>query len=126
MGTEGQGPPGLAERLVAENFDVAGGVLRVGGVSVAEIAAACGTPAYVYDAGLLRRTYRQLTGAVGAFAGVFYSIKANPNPAVARVFVSEGAGLEIASAAEFERARSAGAAPGQIVFAGPGKTDRRP
>jgi diaminopimelate decarboxylase len=42
---------------------------------------------------------------------------------VAAVFVGEGAGLEIASSAEFDSAIAAGVAPRRILFAGPGKSD---
>jgi diaminopimelate decarboxylase len=52
---------------------------------------------------------------------VFYSVKANPNVEVVRVFVASGTGCEIASAAEYRRARAAGCPPDRIVFAGPGK-----
>ena len=48
-------------------------------------------------------------------------IKANPNPAVVRVLLDEGAGLEIASLGEFRAALAAGADPARILFAGPGK-----
>jgi diaminopimelate decarboxylase len=114
---------GLAAALVAENFTVAGGVLAVGGMPVTDAAAAHGTPLFVYDADLFRRSYRRLSAALAGFAAVTYSVKANPNPAVAGLFLAEGAGLEIASAGEYVRARAAGAEPTAIVFAGPGKTD---
>lgn len=122
MATERQ-PGELARSLIADNFGVAGGVLAIGGVEVTTLADAFGTPFFAYDADLLRRSYRRLSSAVAGFADVYYSIKANPNPAVAGVLVGEGAGLEIASAAEYEFARRAGAEPDRILFAGPGKTD---
>src|SRR5512146_3148890 len=53
---------------------------------------------------------------------VYYSVKANPNPALLRIFLQHGCGLEIASAGEFHAAVSAGCTPAQIIFAGPGKT----
>lgn len=107
--------------LVAERAAAPG--LQAGGLAVAEIARRYGTPLYVYDADRFRASYRALARAVGALAEIYFSIKANPNPAVARVFVEEGAGLEIASAAEYERARAANCAPERILFAGPGKGD---
>lgn len=110
----------LAADLIARNF---GGAdeLTIGGVSVGELTRAFGTPLYVYDAAVARRSYRALSKAVSGFAEVFYSVKANPNPEVARIFVDEGAGLEIASANEFRVALKAGVAPSRILFAGPGK-----
>lgn len=123
MAPDRNGAPALAASLIAESFAVVGGTLRVGGLSVADIAADTGTPLFVYDAALLRRSYRRLAAAVNGFADIYYSLKANPNPHIARLFVSEGAGLEIASAAEYERARAAGCEAEHIVFAGPGKTE---
>lgn len=110
----------LAADLIARNF---GGeeVLEIGGVSVRDLAQKYGTPLYVYDAKLARRAYHRLCAAVAGFAELFYSVKANPNPDIARLFVAEGAGLEIASGNEFRAAIAAGCAPERILFAGPGK-----
>lgn len=115
-------PPSLAAELAAGQFSVLGNDLVVSGNTVHDLAAAFGTPLFVYDADLMRRTYRDLANAVSGFADIYYSIKANPNPAVARVFVEAGAGVEVASHGEYLLARHAGAAPGRIIFAGPGKT----
>jgi len=111
----------LADLLIAECFGERDGELVVGGVSARELASTYGTPLYVYDAGLMRATYRKLAHAVAGFAEVYYSVKANPNPHVARIFVDAGAGLEIASGAEFRAALAAGCDAGRILFAGPGK-----
>ncbi|MBC6445393.1 MAG: type III PLP-dependent enzyme [Alphaproteobacteria bacterium GM202ARS2] len=114
-------PPTLAEALIADNFDQKGGVLTVGGIEVSDLAKRFGTPLFVYDSMLLRRNLRRLRDAVGGRVDIHYSVKANPNPAVISIFVAEGAGLEIASAAEYLRAIKAGGTPERIVFAGPGK-----
>ena len=114
-------PGTLALQLIAEHFSVEAGVLCVGGVPLTEVAAAHGTPLYVYDAGIMRHRLARLRAALPARVAVHYSIKANPNPAVVHVFVAAGAGAEIASAAEWQRARAAGCAAERIVFAGPGK-----
>ncbi len=113
--------PPLAASLIAENFTVSPRGLALGGVPVAELATRFGTPLYAYDAALLRKRFRALSAALEGFAEVYFSIKANPNPAIAGVLVEEGAGLEIASGAEFRLARSAGCAARRILFAGPGK-----
>ncbi|KQO53803.1 type III PLP-dependent enzyme [Methylobacterium sp. Leaf85] len=113
----------LADRLVAANFSRCDGVLHVGGLDLRGLAETHGTPFFVYDAALLRRAYRDLAGAVAGFAVVDYSVKANPAPAIIRVFRDEGAGAEIASAAEFAASWAAGVDPRHILFAGPGKSD---
>ena len=113
----------LARALVAEHFGVQDGELAIGGIAASVLAAAHGTPLYVYDAGVLRRRLALLRATLPARVAVFYSVKANPNPAVIRCLVREGAGCEIASAAEHLRARAAGCAVERILFAGPGKQE---
>jgi len=113
--------PGLAEALIEGSFSVESGVLCIGGITVSELAECFGTPLFAYDAGLLRRNLQHLRQAVGERVDVHYSVKANPNPRVIEVMVAEGAGLEIASAAEYLRARKGGCDPERIIFAGPGK-----
>ncbi|CAO4178031.1 type III PLP-dependent enzyme [Methylorubrum aminovorans] len=114
--------PDLAAALIAENFSRdGGGILQVGGLPLTDLAEEFGTPLFVYDAGVMRRTYRALRAALAGFAEIDYSVKANPNPDVIRVFHEEGAGAEIASGAEFAAALEAGVPPEKILFAGPGK-----
>lgn len=112
---------GLAAGLVAEHFEVLGGELVIGGVTVSELARRFGTPFFASDASVMRRTYRRLRDALEGFAAIHYSVKANPAVPIIGLFLEEGAGVEIASIGEYRRARAAGAAPGQILFAGPGK-----
>lgn len=117
----GQPPPTLARGLIDENFGLGPEGLEIGGLAVSGLVEAFGSPLYLYDADLVRRRYRSLKAAVAGFAEVYFSIKANPNPAIAALLVEEGAGLEIASGAEFLLARQAGCPPARILFAGPGK-----
>ena len=107
--------------LARQLFDVRGDDLHVGGLAVREIVSRIGSPAYIYDGGGMRRAYRRLAAALDGFASIYYSVKANPARSVIRLFVEEGAGVEIASLGEYRAAIAAGAAPGRILFAGPGK-----
>jgi diaminopimelate decarboxylase len=113
----------LAQTLVAEHYAVRGSDLIAGGFTIEALAERFGTPLYIYDAEVMRRSFMALKIALTGFAGIVYSIKANPNPVIARIFVELGAGIEIASAGEYDRARHAGVAPHAILFAGPGKQD---
>ena len=113
----------LALSLIAEHYAVRGRDLIAGGFTIQALTERFGTPLYIYDAEVLRRSFMALKIALNGFASIVYSIKANPNPAVACLFVDLGAGIEIASAGEYARARQAGAAPNAILFAGPGKRD---
>lgn len=60
-----------------------------------------GTPTYVYDAASVRRACRELQ-AIEPVSRVFYAIKANPHPAVLRIAVDEGLGLECVSPGEID------------------------
>ncbi len=111
----------LAEQLIARYFATNGDQLVIGGVVVDDFRKSYGTPLYVYDAGVLRASYRELSRALDGFAEIFFSIKANPNPNLAKVFVDLGAGIEIASLGEFEKAKCAGCKPSHMLFAGPAK-----
>jgi len=105
------------------NFETRNGVLVVGGVPVTEIAARVGTPFYVYDGDMVRARYEALRAALPSFE-ILYSMKANPSLGLTDYLRSLGAGVEIASGGELFIARELGVDPLDIVFAGPGKTDR--
>lgn len=107
----------LARRL----FEIRGNDLCVGGLTVSSVVKQVGSPAYIYDAHLMRTAYRRLASALHGFASIYYSAKANPAEAVIRLFLEEGAGIEIASLGEYNAAIAAGAKPQKIIFAGPGK-----
>ncbi|WP_293762427.1 diaminopimelate decarboxylase [Stenotrophomonas sp.] len=89
-----------------------------------ELAAREGTPLYVYAAPAIRQRVRALREALsGLDAGIRYAVKANGNGAVLRLLAEEGAGADIVSGGELERALRAGIAAGDIVFSGVGKSD---
>jgi len=98
-------------------------VLLVGGVPVTAIAGEHGTPLYIYDGDMIRARCAAVAEAFPSF-DVFYSIKANASLGLAGFLRRMGAGVEIASGGELHLAREAGFDPLDIVFAGPGKTDR--
>jgi len=99
------------------------GQLLVGGVTVSSLAARHGTPVFLYDQSVLERKYAALRKALPTRFSISYSVKANPNPAFLKFFLSKGCGLEIASAGELYQAQSAGCLPEDLLFAGPGKTE---
>jgi diaminopimelate decarboxylase len=107
--------------LATELFEVRGDDLQVGELSVREIVSQIGSPAYIYDGAVMRRAYRRLAAVLDGFAAIYYSAKANPARSVIRLFIEEGAGVEIASIGEYHAAIAAGAKPERILFAGPGK-----
>jgi diaminopimelate decarboxylase len=95
----------------------------VGGVPITAIVRANGTPMYVYDGDMIKDRYLALREAFPSFE-IFYSVKANPSKALVGLLRTLGAGSEIASGGELFLALETGHDPLDIVFAGPGKTDR--
>jgi diaminopimelate decarboxylase len=100
------------------------GQLSMAEVPLATIAEAVGTPTYVYNAAAIRGRYRDFEAALAEVPHTLcYAVKANSNLAVLRLFADLGAGADIVSGGELERALLAGFPPGRIVFSGVGKSD---
>ena len=108
---------------VSSGFETVDGVLHAERVPLPAIAAAVGTPAYVYCANTVRERFRRLDEA---FAGIphhiHFAVKANSNLHVLRVLQSLGAGVDIVSGGELYRALEAGFRGTDVVFSGVGKT----
>lgn len=94
-------------------------------VPLSRIAAAVGTPAWVYSAATLRRRFHALRGALEEArvpAEIHFAVKANPSLAVLKTLAAEGAGADIVSEGELRLALAAGIHPRHVVFSGVGKT----
>jgi diaminopimelate decarboxylase len=93
------------------------------GVPLEPLAAAHGTPLYVYSAATIAARYRAIDDA---FAGhphsVHYALKANSTLAIARLLRGLGSDADANSGGEIDVALRAGFTPAQIVFTGVGKT----
>jgi diaminopimelate decarboxylase len=102
-------------------FSFREGVLHAGGLAVDELAAAAGTPLYLYVLDAVEAAYRRLQRAFRP-ARILYSVKANGNLALLRRLAAIGAGFDVVSGGELLRVLRAGGRPNQMVFAGVGKT----
>jgi diaminopimelate decarboxylase len=98
--------------------------MRIQGIEYAQLAEQFGTPLYVYDGEVLTRTLTELREALPPVLEVFYSLKANPNISVLSVLRRAGARAEVCSLAELRTAQRAGTPPRDIIFLGPGKSER--
>jgi diaminopimelate decarboxylase len=92
-----------------------------------QLAEQFGTPLYVYSKNALVTAftaYEQacLNGDGKRRARIFFAVKANSNLAVMNCFKELGAGFDLVSGGELERALAIGAAPASLVFAGVGKS----
>lgn len=87
------------------------------------VAAAAGTPVYVYSADHIREQYRRLERVLAPVDHrICYSVKANGNLAILHLLRRLGAGVDIVSGGELVRARAAGFCGADVVFSGVGKT----
>lgn len=83
------------------------------------------TPFYYYDLHLLRHTLAVVKQhAIDKGMHVHYALKANFNDGVLAVIKAHGLGIDAVSGNEVAKALEAGFTPGQIVFAGVGKSDK--
>ena len=105
-----------------DHFDYRDGVLHAEDVPLPAIAAAHGTPTYVYSRATFERHYRVFDDAFAAVPHlVCYAVKANSNLAVLNVLARLGSGFDIVSGGELERVVQAGGDPARVVFSGVGK-----
>ena len=105
-GRTGAGTQADTHGLLADaGLERRGGSLLLAGVPVSAIAEGAGTPAYVYNAEVIRRQYRALDQAFAAVPHrLAYAVKANANLAVLRILRDLGAGADIVSGGELARA----------------------
>jgi diaminopimelate decarboxylase len=103
---------------------LSGGALHVEEVSLAAIAAAVGTPTYVYSSAHISARHDELARACASHPTLLcYAVKANSSQAVLRTLARRGAGADIVSGGELTRAIAAGIPAAKIVFSGVGKLD---
>ena len=99
------------------------GTLACDGVPLSGIAAAEGTPLYVYSAGTIAARYTAVDEAFASHPhAIHYALKANSTLAIARLLRSLGSGADANSGGEIDVALRAGFIPPQVVFTGVGKT----
>ncbi len=106
-----------------DHFLYRDGQLHAEDVPLAEIAAAVGTPVYVYSTATLTRHFKLFDEALKGMPHlVCYAVKALSNVAVLRLLGDLGAGMDVVSGGEYARARAAGVPVDRIVFSGVGKS----
>jgi len=107
-----------------DHFSYIGGSLHAEEVPIERIAAAVGTPFYVYSTATLERHFRVFDEALAGLPHLIaYALKANGNQAVIATLARLGAGADVVSGGELMRALAAGVPAKRIVFSGVGKTE---
>ena len=107
-----------------DHFEYRNGVLHAEDVPLPAIAAAVGTPVYVYSRATLTRHARVFRDALAVLPRrhLAFAVKSNPNLSVLKVLAAEGYGADVVSVGELERALAAGMPATDVVFSGVGKT----
>ncbi len=107
-----------------DDFCYRGGALYCEDVAIADIAAAYGTPVYVYSKHTFLGHLDRISNAFDEFdPTICYSIKSCHNLSILRMLADHGSSFDVVSGGELRRALEIGADPSRIVFAGVGKTD---
>ncbi len=105
------------------HFQYRGDELYCEDVPVRRITEEVGTPCYIYSRATLRHHFNVFDSAFKDVPHITcYSVKANSNIAILKLFGSMGGGVDIVSGGELFRARKAGIPPERIVYSGVGKT----
>ncbi len=105
------------------HFQYKGEELYCEDVPVRLIAEKIGTPCYIYSLATLKHHFLTFDSAFAAAPHLTcYSVKANSNIAVLKLFGSMGGGVDIVSGGELYRALKARIPASRIVYSGVGKT----
>ena len=106
-----------------DHFTYIDSTLHAEDVPLTAIAAAVGTPVYVYSAATLLRHYGLFEQALSPLPHlVCFAVKSLGNVAVLKLLGDAGAGMDVVSGGEYRRAQAAGVPGARIVFSGVGKT----
>jgi diaminopimelate decarboxylase len=107
-----------------DHFRYDDGRLLCEDLPVREIAERFGTPTFIYSQATLVEHYDRLKAAFGELDPLIcYSVKSSGNIHLCRLLAERGAGMDVVSGWELERAFLAGCPMDKIVYAGVGKTD---
>ena len=92
----------------------------VEGINLNELVKTVPTPFYIYSQKSIAEAYSEIKNKLKK--KIFYSIKANSNQAIIAFINSLGAGADVVSIEEMQRALSAGINPNKIIYEGVGKS----
>ena len=119
-------PPGFVYRETKRGIFRRSGqfVLHCEDAALPKLAERYGTPLYVYSATTIRDRYDAFDAAFRHLRHtICYSVKANSNLSILRMFAKRGCGFDVVSGGELERVLTADRkAAKEVVFSGVGKT----
>lgn len=106
------------------SFAYKNGSLHCENVNLGDIAAAVGTPTFVYSKKTITEDLAEFRSALAPLnAHVAYAVKACSNKAILNLMAQQGVGFDIVSGGELWRIINAGGDPTLCTYAGVGKTE---
>lgn len=113
------------EKQQGQKLAYINGRLHFDGIDLEEVLKEHPSPLYLYSENVLRENYLSFQKAAEKFFDDFqicFALKANPNRELLKTLAAQGAGADIVSGGELERALESGIDASKIVFSGVGKT----
>lgn len=105
-------------------FETKSGILFCESVSIEEIAAKVGTPAYVYSKSTLVGNAKAMKKAFDSYPTLpCFAVKANSNLSLLKEIFGQGFGADIVSVGELERSLTAGVRRNEIIYSSIGKRE---
>ena len=108
-----------------DEFAYKNGEMHVENVPLSSIVKDIGSPVYIYSTREMVNAYKSFSEAFNEHnAKICFAVKSNSNLAVINTFSKLGAGADVVSAGELERALTAGISAKNNVYSGVGKTNK--
>lgn len=105
-------------------FAVADGCLQIGGMPLTRLAQRVGeTPFYAYDRAAIAARVEHFRRHIPKEIKLYYSVKANPMPALVQYLAGLVDGFDVASGGELKAVLDTPVLPTCVSFAGPAKTE---
>ena len=95
--------------------------MKINNVDIKKIAKKYGTPIFVYDEARIISNFNNVKNAFSKKYPnfkIYYAIKANNNPTLAKLLIKEGAGIDASSVNEIKLAKYLGLKGNDIIFSG--------
>ncbi len=98
------------------------GELFLQNISLKKLADDHGTPTFVYDSNLIKKSYHLLKNIMDPLDGkIHFAVKSNDNLGIIKYINSLGAGADVVSIGELKRCLKVSVKPKDIIFSGVGK-----
>ena len=98
------------------------GELFLQNISLKNLANQYGTPTFIYDSNLIKKSFHLLKNIMDPLNGkIHFAVKSNDNLGIIKYINSLGAGADVVSIGELKRCLKVSVKPEDIIFSGVGK-----